>query len=1028
MLAPLMSCSSAIRVGGAGRGSAPCRWLSSLVALLSLGGCLAAPAAEAQQASISRYARFTGNINFVATGGTFRTQANSGNACSVGSSSSQALAGVPAGASIVAAYLYWGGSGSTVDATVTLNGAAVTASRTFQATFSPSGTSFPYFGGFADVTSRVTGDGTFTVGGLSVNTGAPHCGSEAVAAGWGLVVVYGAPGERLRAVNVFDGLQWFRGSAVTLLADGFRVPASDVDGRLAVVAWEGDPANSTALNGFSESLTVNGVALDDGINVSGSDPLLQPFDGTVNSRGVGTSWGVDVDSFDVSPLLQPGQTSATAVFSAGGDLVLLTALVVSATSEPVVDLSLTKTPAGDFAVGGTGNYTLRVTNSAAAQREDNVVVVTDVLPAGLGFVAGTGGSWTCAASGQEVTCSHPAPLDPGAALPDLTLTVSIGAAAGAGVTNTARVSTASYDTNPGNDVASAPTVVRGPDLSTSIKSVEDLNGGEPDPGDTLRYTITLVETAGVAANGVRVTDDMPANTTGFAVVSLPAGASDASGGAGSGANGTGRLDVGDVAVPAGGSATIVFDVRLAASAAPGTTIDNTASVLNPAGPGAAPAAPQLVVSPSRVPSSGAKSLYLRRGASLALSRVPGTAAEGSESVAGGSSRTWTLVPALQLPFTVRAGNVAVPLWLRRSGSGGSNRTITVTLANSATGVVGAATRTLSLPSGATPGLFTFTIANPATASFPAGSSFRLTVAQTSGNASSLTHVHSAGPGAGAYSQVILDSPTVINVDAVAAYDAPYPGGSSGGGFVPGATAYLRAVVSDPFGSFDISAARVSVEDPSGTPLLANQAMTRVADSGAATATFEWPFVVPPGGIAGGWTVRVVADEGTEGTVADTGVAGFVVQGQQPALRVRKTSVVVSDPVNGAVGPRRIPGSIQLYTVTVTNTGPGAVDASSLVIIDRIPSGATLFVGGAGGDAVEFVDGPTSSGLSFDAVANVSFSSQPGGGPPFDQAPMPDAEGFDPAITGLRIAPGGSMNGAMSATPPSFSVSFRVRLR
>ena len=87
---------------------------------------LLAPAfATAQQTSITRYARFTGNINFVATGGSLRTQSNDGDACAVGASSSQALTGVPAGASIVAAYLYWGGSGSTADTSVTLNGAPV---------------------------------------------------------------------------------------------------------------------------------------------------------------------------------------------------------------------------------------------------------------------------------------------------------------------------------------------------------------------------------------------------------------------------------------------------------------------------------------------------------------------------------------------------------------------------------------------------------------------------------------------------------------------------------------------------------------------------------------------------------------------------------------------------------------------------------------------------------------------------------------------------------------------------------------
>ena len=84
-----------------------------------------------------------------------RTQSNSGDSCAVGAASTQALTGIPAGASIVAAYLYWGGSGGAVDASVTLNGQAVAAQRTFTATFNNAGTSFPYFGGFADITARI---------------------------------------------------------------------------------------------------------------------------------------------------------------------------------------------------------------------------------------------------------------------------------------------------------------------------------------------------------------------------------------------------------------------------------------------------------------------------------------------------------------------------------------------------------------------------------------------------------------------------------------------------------------------------------------------------------------------------------------------------------------------------------------------------------------------------------------------------------------------------------------------------------
>ncbi len=1017
ILPALMSCTAC-----GPRNCAMTRWLKCLSILLILLG----PAvAEAQQVPISRYARFTGNINFVATGGSLRTQSNDGNSCLVGNTSSQALSGIPAGSNILAAYLYWGGSGGTVDSTVTLNGTAVNAGRTFQATFSLSGTDFPYFGGFADVTSRVTGNGVFTFGGLTVATGNPHCGSSAVVAGWSLIVIYGSPAERLRAINVFDGLQWFRGSSVTLNPDGFRIPASNIDGRIAIVAWEGDPQNSTPLNGFSESLRFNGTLLDDGINVPNSDPVIQPYDGTINSLGVSNSWGVDVDTFDVSSLLLPGQTSATTVFSAGGDLVLLTAQVVSATSEPVVDLGITKTHVGNFVAGSNGSYTLRVSNAAGLQREDNVVTVTDTLPAGLSFVSGAGTGWTCAAAAQVVTCTHPPPLNSGASLPDLTLTVAVAGSAPALVTNTARVSSASVDNNPANDVATDPTVIVFPNLSTSTKTVTDLNGGEANPGDTLRYTITLTESAGLAATNVQVTDDAPANTTGFAVVSIPAGASNFSTGAGTGGNGVGFLDIRGISVPASGTATIAFDVQVPGTASPGTPIDNTATVQNPNGPGATPAAPQVIVSPSQIPASGAKPLYLRRTPALQLSRVPAGSGEGSETLGGGTTATWTLSPPLQLPFAVPAGNISIPLWLRRSG-GNNQRIVRVTLSNSVTGVIGSAQQTISPPSSGTPSLFTFVVNNAATTVFPQGSVFVLTIENLSPNANRVLLVHPQGVGPNAYSQVVLDSTTVINVDSVLAYSAVYPGGTAGAPFSPGQTVYVRSVVSDPFGSFDISAVRLTLTDSASVIQVNGQAMTRVADSGAATATFEYAFTLPANAAVGPWTARVVADEGTEGTVSDDGVGSFVVQPLQPALRVQKTSEVLSDPLNGTTLPRRIPGSVQRYTITVTNTGPGPVDASSLVVTDGIPANTALFVGGA--SPVEFIDGAAPSGLLFNYATDVRFSNQPGGGAPYSYVPAPDAAGFDPAVTGLRIAPSGVLAPAAGASQPSFSLRFSVRVQ
>lgn len=974
---------------------------------------------HAQVTPITRFTRLTGNIDFVATGGTLRTQDNGGNPCAVGASSTASLAGIPPGASVVAAYLYWGGSGSAIDSNVVLNGSGVAASRTFAATFDNGGTDFPYFGAFADVTARVSGNGSFTFSGLTVATGAPHCASAAVAAGWSLIVIYGSPAERLRAINVFDGLEPFRGSAVNLTPDGFRIPATDIDGRIAIVAMEGDPGNSTPLNGVSEELRFNGTALDDGILVPGSDPPVQPYDGTVNAIGVSTSYGFDVDMFDVTSLLSPGQTSATTRFAAGGDLVLLLAQIVSATSEPTVDLSITKSHAGNFAAGANGVYTLRVSNAAGRQREDNAVTVTDTLPAGLTFVSGTGTGWTCSAAGPVVTCTHPPFLDPGQSLPDITLTVAVGGAAVPSVANVAQVSSASLDPVPGNNSATDTTVVVGSDFSTSTKAVADLNGGEANPGDTLRYTITLRETGGVAAPGVSVTDPLLANTTSLTVVSIPPGATDASTPA--------QLDVQGITVPANGTATIVFDVVIEAGTTPGATIDNTATITNPNGAGAAPAAPQVIVSPSQIPSSGTKPLYLRSTAGIPLSRVPAPPGEALVVLNGnGDSQQWVLNPPLQLPVTLAAGGIPVRLWLSRTSGGfWQGRNITVTLANSVAGTIGTISQSMSVPrSPAPPALYTFVVPNPAAATYPAGSTFSLTVTRTGGGGNTRVHPY----GVDSASRVELNSSTVINVDAVAGYDAAYPGGSVAASFQRGDTVYVRAVVSDPFGSFDISGALLELVDANGTVQVANAAMTQVADSGAATRTYEYAYTLPGAAAIGTWTMRVTASEGTEGNVTDLGLATFEVAQLMPTLLVSKVSEVLSDPFNASANPKRIPGAIVRYVIGVTNSGPGAVDASSLVVTDRVPADAALYVAAGGGGPVEFIDGVPPSGLAFNPAADVTYSNQPGGGAPYTYTPVPDGQGFDGAVTGVRIAPTGVMNAAGGSGQPSFSLRLRIRIR
>ena len=998
-----------------------------LFALLGLMGMVGARDADAQ--AITRYVRDTGRINFVTTGGSLRNSATS--TCNLANTSTTALSGIPSGTTIRNAYLYWGGSGS-LDSTVTFNGNTVTATRTFSATYTGVSPSLPFFGAFANVTGIVntTRNGNYTLGNLSVENDSPHCDVSAVVSGWSLIVVYESPSERLRAINLYDGLAPFRGSQVILNPDGFRVPATNIDGRIAVFTLEGDPANSGSMNGISEALRYNNSTLNDGLNVAGSDPLVQQFDGTINTQGIQTSYGIDVDQYDISGLLSPGQTSGTTTYSSGEDLVLLMAQVVSATSDPAVDLGITKTHTGNFVAGTQGQYAITVANSSAAgvEREDNTITVRDTLPTGLQYVSAAGTGWTCGASGQLVTCTRPGPLNIGATAPVITLTVNVLETAAANFNNTATVSTPSFDPDTANDSASDVTVVLFPNLSTSTKTVSDLNGGEVAPGDTLRYTITLNESGAQSATGVTVTDHVPSNVTWAGFVSIPAGATSSFSAAPAGDNDRGVFTVSNISVPASGSRTIVFDVTVM-NVSPGTEIDNTATVANPYGPDADPAAPTLTVLPSQVPANGTKQLYLwSNGIDLTRTRPTGTHNAITIDGADGT-QTFTMSVPVRSALTLNGGNFPVNLILTRTGtSGTSSRTINVTLRNSSTGQVATTSRTINNMSTSAV-MYTFTL-NTAGMTAPLNSTFSLDVNNDSffGTRDIALTPYSNTLG---YSRVELNSATVINVDSVQTWSAAFNGGAQQASFLPGETVFVRAAISDPFGSFDISSARITVRDAANAVQVNNQLMTAQGapatcnSTTATTCTFQYSFTLPstPVPALGTWNISVIGNEGVEG-VFDEGLGSFSVVFPQPALTVVKSSTVLSSPVPGL--PKRIPNAVVRYDITVTNSGPGEVDANTLVLTDPIPPDSALYVATTSGNPVVFANGATPSGLTFNYASHVTYSSTGASGP-WTYTPVPDASGFDAAVRAIRIAPAGTMSAAGSGSP-SFTLQFQVRIR
>lgn len=87
-----------------------------------------------------------------------------------------------------------------------------------------------------------------------------------------------------------------------------------------------------------------------------------------------------------------------------------------------------------------------------------------------------------------------------------------------------------------------------------------------------------------------------------------------------------------------------------------------------------------------------------------------------------------------------------------------------------------------------------------------------------------------------------------------------------------------------------------------------------------------------------------------------------------ALTAVKTSVVVSDPVNGTTNPKAIPGATIRYCIAVTNAAGGAA-ATNVAISDPLPSTVTYVTGST------LLNGTVTSGTcNVDGTAGGAFAS------------------------------------------------------
>lgn len=212
------------------------------------------------------------------------------------------------------------------------------------------------------------------------------------------------------------------------------------------------------------------------------------------------------------------------------------------------DLGIVKTDSPDPVRAGQGlTYTLVVTNRGPNGATN--VTVTDPLPASVGLVSATPSQGGCGGT-TTVTCLLGGLAAGNSAT--ISIVVSVSAAAAPSITNTASVTATETDPNPGDNAASAPTAVV-PVADVAILKV--VSNPAPLVAQSFTFTVTATNNGPSAANGVVVTDVLPANL-GFVSAAASQGAY---------VPGTGVWTVGTLAN--GASATLTLTVTALAPGA-----------------------------------------------------------------------------------------------------------------------------------------------------------------------------------------------------------------------------------------------------------------------------------------------------------------------------------------------------------------------------------------------------------------------------------------------------------------------------
>jgi large repetitive protein len=241
------------------------------------------------------------------------------------------------------------------------------------------------------------------------------------------------------------------------------------------------------------------------------------------------------------------------------------------------------------------------------------------------------------------------------------------------------------------------------------------------------------------------------------------------------------------------------------------------------------------------------------------------AASGGSGGPATNTTSFAQTPALALPFTLPAGGAVSITNFIAITNGAANFTgnlnITATLRTNGVNFLTLTNPTYTGAAGVTNLVWTGTLATNYT--LPATTV--ITYVVTNNIAGTAFHVNYDSTNSA--SQIVLPASTVIAFSGFAVYDAPYPGGSLVTTPVAGTTLYVRAAVTDPFGSYDITSLGLAFTAPNTN----NNFSVTLNDTSAVftnASTKIYEYVWNTGPALGNYTIAATANEGSEGVKAN----------------------------------------------------------------------------------------------------------------------------------------------------------------